>query len=293
MELEILSFPTIFISFTFIFILLIFLRLRRTKLPPGPWKLPLIGSLHHLAVAGLEPHHVLTNLARKYGPIMHLQLGEISAVIISTPRLAKEVLKTHDLAFALRLKLLSPEIITYNCVDIAFAPYGGYWRQMRKICTLELLTAKNIFTYTNTVVSRAAFGNRFKNQEKVIPVINELTATAGGFDVADLYPSIKILQVISGLKSKLMKLREKSDHVLNDIIDEHKERLANKEKFKGHSGEEDLVDVLLRHKARSELEFPISINNIKAILLEIFSAGTDTSATAVEYAMTEMMRHPR
>ncbi|KAL2495613.1 Cytochrome [Forsythia ovata] len=98
----------------------------RTKLPPGPWKLPLIGSLHHLAVAGLEPHHVLTNLATKYGPIMHLQLGEISAVIISAPRVAKEVLKTHDLAFASRPKLLSPEIITYNCVDIAFAPYGGY-----------------------------------------------------------------------------------------------------------------------------------------------------------------------
>ncbi|KAL2495487.1 Cytochrome [Forsythia ovata] len=284
MELKFPSFPLIFVSLTFIFLMLKlfsnFRGFRRTKLPPGPWKLPLIGSLHHLAVAGLEPHHVLANLATKYGPIMHLQLGEISAVIISAPRVAKEVLKTHDLAFASRPKLLAPEIITYNCADIVFAPYGGYWRQMRKICTLELLTAKNvrsfssireeealnlfesiqsslfspidltqkIFTYTNNVVSRAAFGNRSKNQEKVIRLIKELTANAGGFDVADLYPSVKILQVISGLKSKLVELRNKTDQVLNDIIDEHKERLANKEKFNGQSGEEDLVDALLRHK---------------------------------------------
>ncbi|KAL2475772.1 Cytochrome [Abeliophyllum distichum] len=329
MELKFPTFPLIFISLTFIILMLKlfsnFRGFRRTKLPPGPWKLPLIGSLHHLAVAGLEPHHVLANLARKYGPIMHLQLGEISTVVISAPRVAKEVLKTHDLAFASRPKLLSPEIITYNCVDIAFAPYGGYWRQMRKICTLELLTAKNvrsfssireeealnliesiqsslfspidltqkIFTCINNVVSRAAFGNRFKNQEEVIPLIKELTATAGGFDVADLYPSIKILQVISGLKSKLMELRNRSDQILNDIIDEHKERLANKEKFNGQSGEEDLVDVLLRHKETSDLEFPITSDSIKSIVLEMFAAGTDASATSVEYAMSEIMRHPR
>ncbi|CAA2992180.1 premnaspirodiene oxygenase-like [Olea europaea var. sylvestris] len=329
MEPNVFTFPLIFISLTFIFLLLKlfsnFKGFRRTKLPPGPWKLPVIGSLHHLAKAGSAPHHALRNLAKKYGPIMHLQFGEISTVIVSAPRVAKEVLTTHDLAFASRPKLLSPEIITYNYLDISFAPYGGYWRQMRKICTMELLSAKNVrsfsdireeeasiliesiqsslfspinlttklFAFSTNVVGRAAFGDRCKNQAEVIPLINDLTATAGGFDLADLYPSIKILQVISGLKSKLMKMRQRSDWVLNEIINEHKERLANRKKFIGESVEEDLLDVLLRHKETSDLEFPITINGVKAVLVDIFLAGTDTTATTVEFAMAEMMRHPR
>ncbi|KAL2495488.1 Cytochrome [Forsythia ovata] len=136
---------------------------------------------------------------------------------------------------------------------------------MRKICTSELLFAKNVqsfssireeeasnliefiqsslfspinltvklFAFKNNVVGRAAFRDRCKDQAEVILLINDLTASAGGFDVADLYPSIKILRVVSGLKSKLMKLRQKSIKALNKIINEHQERLANKEKFNG------------------------------------------------------------
>ncbi|XP_060200234.1 premnaspirodiene oxygenase-like [Lycium barbarum] len=112
------------------------------RLPPGPWKLPILGSMLHM-VGGL-PHRVLRDLAKKYGPIMHLQLGEVSVVVITSSEMAKEVLKTHDLAFASRPKLLASELVLYNCSDIAFCPYGDYWKQMRKICVLEVLNAKNV-----------------------------------------------------------------------------------------------------------------------------------------------------
>ncbi|KAG5628970.1 hypothetical protein H5410_000687 [Solanum commersonii] len=94
------------------------------RLPPGPWKLPLIGSMFHL-LGGL-PHQVLRDLAKKYGPIMHLQLGEVSLVVVTSPNMAKQVLKTHDLAFASRSKLLAAEILLYNGSDIVFSPYGDY-----------------------------------------------------------------------------------------------------------------------------------------------------------------------
>ncbi|KAL0310782.1 UNVERIFIED_CONTAM: Premnaspirodiene oxygenase [Sesamum angustifolium] len=294
-------------------------RNSRPKLPPGPWKLPLLGSLHHLSGSSL-PHYALRNLARKYGPMMHLQLGEIPAVVISSPRVAKELLTTHDLAFSSRARLQSLAIITYNYQDIVLAPYGDYWKQMRKICFSELLSSKNVrsfstireeeaaslveairshpssipidltqkvFLYTNDVICRAAFGKSCGGKDEFLPLIIEFGASSGGFDVADLFPSVKFLQTVTGLRTKLMKLHHKIDQVLNIIIDEHMEKLKH-----GQHGEEDLVDVLLRFKQKGSAEFLVTMDNIKAITLDMFFAGTHTTAATVEFAMAQMIKHP-
>ncbi|KAL2475771.1 Uncharacterized protein Adt_36507 [Abeliophyllum distichum] len=57
----------------------------------------------------------------------------------------------------------------------------------------QLTLTVELFAFTNNVVGRATIGDRCKDQAEVILLINDLTASAGGFDVADLYPSIKIL----------------------------------------------------------------------------------------------------
>ena len=114
--------------FLFLFKLLEELKRSKTnnatkKLPPGPWKLPLIGNMLHLA--GSLPHQALKNLARKHGPLMHLQLREISTIVVSLPKMAKEILKTHNLAPANRLDLLAASIIANNN-GFSFSPYGEY-----------------------------------------------------------------------------------------------------------------------------------------------------------------------
>ncbi|XP_027083625.1 premnaspirodiene oxygenase-like [Coffea arabica] len=100
------------------------------RLPPSPSKLPIVGNMNRLIVS--QPHHTLRKLAQKHKALMHLQLGEISSIVISSPCLAKEILKTHDLAFAIRTQFLSAKIICYKCSDIAVREYGDYWRHMRK-----------------------------------------------------------------------------------------------------------------------------------------------------------------
>ncbi|KAM7477538.1 hypothetical protein LguiA_025751 [Lonicera macranthoides] len=293
------------------------------RLPPGPWKLPLIGNM--LSLAGSLPHYALRDLAKKYGPIMHLQLGEISAIVISSPRLAKEVMKTHDLAFASRPRILASEILTYNNTDIGAAPYGDYWRQMRKICTLELLSAKKvrsfrtiredevwnlvdsirsssstrspvnltekISSWSNDIVCRATFGARCKDEDSLIKLLKEAVSLGGGFDVADLFPSFKFLHVIFGLRPKLEKLQRKLDRIYDSIFDECIKN--SKGGNTGDVGEENLLQVLLRIKDGGGLEFPITLDNVKAVILDMFSAGTDTSSTTIIWAMAEMMRQPR
>lgn len=246
------------------------------KIPPGPRELPIIGNIHNLLSS--QPHRKLRDLAKKYGSVMHLQLGEVSTIVISSPEYAKEVMKTHDINFATRPRLLATEIMAYNSTNIAFASYGNYWRQLRKICTLELLSLKRVNSYQPirevvlsdlvkwissqngspinlsealissiyTIVSRSAFGDKCKDQEEFISVIKESIKVAAGFDLGDLFPSAKWLQHVTGLRPKLERFHCQTDQILENIINEHKEAKYTKDKDDQGEVEEDLVDVLLK-----------------------------------------------
>ncbi|XP_076916272.1 premnaspirodiene oxygenase-like [Bidens hawaiensis] len=291
------------------------------NLPPQPWKLPLIGHLHHLS--GSLPHRALANLAKTLGPVIRLQLGEINAVVISSPELAKQVMQTNDLCFVNRPKLLGAEIIGYNYTNIAFAPYGEYWRQMRKICILELLSAKKvrsfgsvreqeswslvesmlnegpvkinltkkIFTMMNVVACRVAVGSRCKDQTTLLELIEQAVSLSGGFDVSDLFPSFKLLHLVTGMRRELTKIHSKIDKILDGIIFDHQESRH------GGGGEtdlnEDLLDVLLRLKNDGGLQFPLTYDNIKAVIVDMLVAGTDTSSVIIEWTMFELMTNPR
>ncbi|KAF5741599.1 hypothetical protein HS088_TW10G00603 [Tripterygium wilfordii] len=113
---------------------------------PGLWKLPIIGNLHQL-VSSAPPHHTLRDLAKKYGPLMRLQLGEVNILVVSSAEYAKEVMKTHDVVFASRPQIHSLRVMTYGYKNISFSPYGGYWRQLRRICAQELLSVKRVQSY--------------------------------------------------------------------------------------------------------------------------------------------------
>ncbi|KAL5735726.1 hypothetical protein ACOSQ2_030514 [Xanthoceras sorbifolium] len=326
MELEFSSFSI----FVVLFLFLVLNIRKRSKnngrpinLPPGPWKLPIIGNLHQLP--GSLPHHRLRDLAGKYGPLMHLQIGELSTVVVSSAEFAKEVMKTHDVKLASRPYNCASNIISYNCTDIALAPYGEYWRQLRKICTLEILSMKRvqsyrsireeevsnvinwiasragspinlthqIFSLSNSITSRAAFGKKCKDQEKVLSVTGEASKLGSGFDMADIFPSLEgLLQWISGTKSKIEKLHQELDQILENIINEHRRDKTTLEDGKNDKNE-DLVDVLLKVQEEGDAEFRLTTDNIKAVIWDIFGAGTQTSSTTINWAISELMKNPR
>src|SRR4051812_23840994 len=99
----------LFTTLVFILIKLTTIRTSKPKLPPGPRKLPVIGNLHNLLRSGL-PHHALSDLARIYGPIMHLKLGEVSTVVVTSREVTQEMLKTHDRNFSSRAENLAVKI---------------------------------------------------------------------------------------------------------------------------------------------------------------------------------------
>ncbi|GLJ32663.1 hypothetical protein SUGI_0657150 [Cryptomeria japonica] len=66
-------------------------------LPPGPPAWPIVGNLFQV---GEKPHESLFALSQHYGPLMTLSLGMKKAVVVSSPEMAKEFIKTHDHIFA-------------------------------------------------------------------------------------------------------------------------------------------------------------------------------------------------
>jgi len=119
----------------------------KVQLPPSPPGLPIIGHLH--LVGGL-PHVSLRDLSAKHGSsdgLMFLRLGSVPTLILSSPRAAEAILRTHDHVFASRTASTVSDDLLYGSSDIVFAPYGEHWRQIKKLATTHLFTVQKVHSY--------------------------------------------------------------------------------------------------------------------------------------------------
>uniref|UniRef100_A0ACD5ZB98 Uncharacterized protein n=1 Tax=Avena sativa TaxID=4498 RepID=A0ACD5ZB98_AVESA len=289
----------------------------KQRRPPGPWTLPIIGSLHHL-VSVAPPHRKITELCRRHGPLMSLKLGELNTVVVSSAEAAELVMKTNDIKFASRPNNPTQQIISCGGRGIVFAPYGDHWRQMRKVCTVELLSSTQVrrmdhgvrpeevgsmlgrisisaagtaavnlsemaMSLTNNVVSRAVFGGKFIQQEDYIRELDVVLTLLGGFCLVDLFPSSRLARLLSTGARQMKTSYARMQRIIQDVIDERAAAGENEEE------EEDLLDVLLRLQKEDS---SLTTETICAVLFDIFSAATDTTGTALEWAMSELVRHP-
>ncbi|KAL8041865.1 hypothetical protein ABFX02_09G011900 [Erythranthe guttata] len=309
------------ITLPFIFVLLI---KKKTNLPPGPKKLPIIGNLHQL---GKLPHRTLRNLSKKYGDLMFLQLGFVPTIVISSADVAREVFKSHDVVFSGRPSLYGAKKISYDFRSLSLAPYGEYWREIRKLVVLELMTAKRVqsfgdirvdevalmmdritysqknknlvhlsslaFLLSNNVVCRVALGTTGSIDENgngsvFQDVLGETQHLVGEFNIADYFPGMAWVNRFNGVDKRLEKNFQALDRFLDKVIQEHLDPLRVKPDV------EDIIDVLLRiQKDPRHTWMALNHEHIKAVLLvDIFAAGTETSATAIEWTMTELVRNP-
>uniref|UniRef100_A0A0D3GJ43 Cytochrome P450 n=1 Tax=Oryza barthii TaxID=65489 RepID=A0A0D3GJ43_9ORYZ len=292
------------------------------RLPPGPWQLPVIGSLHHLI--GKLPHHAMRDLTRRHGPVMMLRLGEVPTLVVSSPEAAQEVMRTHDAVFATRALSATVRAGTMGGRDIAFAPYGDYWRQLRKIAATELLSAPRVASFRaireeevagtlRTVAaaaadgravelraalcalvtdstSRAVVGDRCKESDALIRAFDRSMELASGFNPADLWPSSRLAGLLSGGVREI----EANLHTVFGILDRLIEkRLQQKKTAPSSAAGEDILDALLRiHKEGGGLQFPLDMDSIKLIIADLFSGGGETVATLLVWAMAELIRNP-
>ncbi|XP_068669334.1 cytochrome P450 71A1-like [Aristolochia californica] len=317
------------VSVFFLFLLLLlpaFLLFKRNsrgkslcRLPPGPFRLPIIGNLHQLREV---THRSLWSLSQQYGSLMFLKLGRRSVVVASSAAMAREVMKSHDLQFCSRPSFVSQTKLSYNNRDVAFAPYGPQWREMRKIAILELFSVKRVqsfssiryeeiaemihkiarsgsspqkavdlsellLTFSNNIVLKAAFGKSYQGGDeqqrtKLHDAVNEERILLTAFFFTDYLPQLAWVDVLTGLNGRLQKNFAELDSFYEKVMEEHLDPKRPTPE------QEDLVDVLLRLQREQNL----GRDYIKGTLMNVLIGGTDSSSSTVDWAMTELLRNP-
>nr|GMD69703.1 cytochrome P450 CYP736A12-like [Ipomoea batatas] len=256
---------------------------------------------------------------------MHLRLGFVDNIIVSSPQAAELFLKTHDLNFASRPPSEAAKYMGYGQKDMVFGEYGPFWRNMRKLCTLELLSNAKINSFQSMrreelclliesfkqaamkgeavdlsakvssmgadMSCRMVFGRKYEDKdigEKGFKaVIQESVHLTGLPNLGDYFPYLGKLD-IQGLTKRMKAVAKLFDQFFERIIDEHE--LA--QKGGNTQTTKDFVDIMLEIRRSGEALFEFTREHVKSMMVDLLVTSMDTSSTAIDWTMSELLRHP-
>ncbi|KAL6005596.1 hypothetical protein ACLOJK_006166 [Asimina triloba] len=283
--------------------------------PPGPPALPIVGNLLQL---GSKPHVHVADLARTFGPLFSLRFGSQPVIVASSPSAAAQVLKVHDRVLSGRYLVDVVKSKSYPELSMVWSDCTEEWKNLRRICRMELFGPKMM--QAQAVVReqkvselvgllRRKEGEMVKLGELVFGTIfNVLGNLIFSADVIDLGSPTGDA---AGLKSLICKLLEVgsatnlADHfpILGGLdlfghrkaCEEHREAVfeswkhlikERRERY-GEGGDlnprHDFLDILIGDG--------FSDDRINVLLLELFSAASDTTTSTVEWAMAELIKN--
>ncbi|XP_020219547.1 cytochrome P450 98A2 [Cajanus cajan] len=297
----------------------------RFKLPPGPRPWPVVGNLYDIKPVRFR---CFAEWAQWYGPIISVWFGSTLNVIVSNSELAKEVLKEQDQHLADRHRSRSAAKFSRDGKDLIWADYGPHYVKVRKVCTLELFSPKRLealrpiredevtamvesiyhdCTHSENLgkgvlvkkhlgavafnnITRLAFGKRFVNSDGVMDdqgvefkaIVSNGLKLGASLAMAEHIPWLRWMFPLE--EEAFAKHGARRDRLTRAIMEEHTE--ARK---KSGGAKQHFVDALLTLQDKYDL----SEDTIIGLLWDMITAGMDTTAISVEWAMAELIRNPR
>ncbi|XP_073525812.1 uncharacterized protein [Phyllobates terribilis] len=274
--------------------------------PPSPPSRPIIGHLHLLN----EPlHRSLQTLSDQYGPVFLLRLGYCRVLVVSSPQSIEHCFAQNDAVFADRPRFLTGEILGYDYSTIGWAPYGDLWRTLRRVTTLQAFSSQRLqdhaslraeevrfmaremnpgpvdlhkafFQLTRNVVMRVMSGRRWRSgpDDDVFELPNIMT-------VCDFFPVLRWTG-LNPVRKKMEKVWGLRDRVATRILEEARKKVVEGTAEKTATMLEELL-VLQKTEPKFYTE-----DVLKAMIINMLSAGTDTSARTMEWAISLLLNHP-
>ncbi|KAK7307662.1 hypothetical protein VNO77_40910 [Canavalia gladiata] len=300
---------------------LIFFRKKFKNPAPSPPSFPIIGNLHQLK----QPfHRSLHGLSQQYGPIYSLRFGSVPVLVVSSAAAAEECFTKNDIVFANRIHSIKTKYLGFDHTIITASSYGDHWRNLRRISSIEILSThrlnsflgirkdetmkllrklardshenmakvelRDMFTeLTFNTVMRMVCGKRYYGEEydgtnaeeakRFREVMNEMAQFGLGSNLGDFVPIFRWFEFSS--HKKLRRVGEKLDALFQGLIDEHRNK-------------KESSDTMIDHLLTSQNSQPEYYTDqiIKGLIMALIVAGTETSAIALEWAMSNLLNNP-
>lgn len=293
------------------------------RLPPGPKPLPIIGNILEL---GNLPHRAVAEHSKTYGPLMALKLGSMTTIVISSPDLAQEALQKYDHVLSSRTIPDTARSLNHHKISMGWMPTSTQWRNLRKVSSTQVFLPRKLdsteamrrkkvqelldhvkencgsssqaidigqvaFTTVLNAISNTFFSTDLAHygsnesqefQDLVVGIMEE----AGRPNIADYFPALRFFDP-QGARRRMTTHFGKFFAILDGIIHE---RAQLRVLSQGSETSTDVLDSLLNLTEEHNSE--LSCEDIKHLLLDLFSAGIDTTSSTVEWTMAELLHNP-
>ncbi|KAL0740304.1 hypothetical protein Bca4012_081817 [Brassica carinata] len=315
------------LSFTLVLLLIVaaaYLLRAKQNSPPSPVGFPVVGHLHLLK----DPvHRCLRDLSQNLGPVFSLRLGSCRAVVVTSASAAEEFLShENDVVFANRPTSTLGKYVAYNNTALSQAPYGDHWRNLRRICTVEIFSAARL---------KASFEIRRDEMRSLLRTIHAATSKGGNNSVRmELRPLLSgftlnvLMRMVAGKRYygednvEAKQVRELISEAFelggytyagdflpilklfdfNGYVKKVKNLGSKLEKFlqelvdehRRNRGKTEFKNTMITHLLTLQESQPEYYTNeiIKGLVLVLIVAGTDTTAVTLEWAMANLLNHP-
>ncbi|KAJ4827415.1 hypothetical protein Tsubulata_048039 [Turnera subulata] len=299
-------------------------------LPPSPSSsIPIIGHLHLMKA---PTYRTLQKLSSQYGPIMLLSFGIRKVLVISSSNLVEECFNKNDAIFADRPRLLVFKHLRYNYTTILASDYGPHWRNLRRLVALEIFSTnrlnlflsirqeevrnllKNLYEICHqgfsrvemksriselsfNIILRMTAGKRYFGAEvddhdldeakRFRDTIREVYEASGTSEPSDFVPLLRWID-FQGREKRMIGLQKKADELWQGMVDEH--RKSRTDSFTQEGRTKTMIDTALSLQEADPHTYTDEI--IKGLIMTMITAGTDTSAVTIEWALSVLLNHP-
>ncbi|VAH81108.1 unnamed protein product [Triticum turgidum subsp. durum] len=302
------------------------IRGRKLRLPPGPFPVPIFGNW--LQVGDDLNHRNLAAMARKFGEVFLLRMGQRNLVVVSSPPLAREVLHTQGVEFGSRTRNVVFDIFTGEGQDMVFTVYGDHWRKMRRIMTVPFFTNKVVQQYrpgweaeaafvvdnvradpraaTEGVVLRRhlqlmmynnmyriMFDRRFESMDdplflRLRALNGERSRLAQSFEY-NYGDFIPILRpFLRGYLRLCKEVKETRLKLFKDYFLDERKKLVSTKAMDNNGGLKCAIDHILEAEQKGE----INEDNVLYIIENINVAAIETTLWSIEWGLAELVNHP-
>ncbi|RDY02651.1 Cytochrome P450 89A2, partial [Mucuna pruriens] len=300
------------------------LHKKNTTTPPGPSHIPIITSIQWLRKSFSELEPILRTLHAKYGPIVTLRIGSHPAIFIADRSLAHHALVHNGSLFSDRPKALAAsKIVNSNQHNISSASYGATWRTLRRNLTSEMLHHSRVKSFSgirnwvlHALLTRLKSNSESNNSVRVIGhfqyamfcllvfmcfgerlddgkvrdierVQRQMILRLSRFNILNFLP--KVTRILCRKRwEELLRFRKEQEDVLVPLIRAKKQARESKSNdYVVVSYVDTLLDLYLPEEKRKLHE-----GEIVTLCNEFLNAGTDTTSTALQWIMANVVKYP-